>query len=72
MNDVFIRRVGGFPRSIEAVTVVDSNGDYNVLLNSAIPQSRQRKAFRHELAHIRLNHFESHEPLRINELEAGV
>lgn len=70
MDEIYVRGIRGFPRSVEAVTVLDGNGDYNVYVNAAMPPERQRRAWRHELVHIRQGHFQSPEPVVINELEA--
>jgi Zn-dependent peptidase ImmA (M78 family) len=70
MDDIFVREIDGFPGEVEAVTVTDANGDYNIYLNRRLPECRRRRACSHELSHILLGHFENGEPLAINELEA--
>lgn len=56
MNDVFIRIVP-LPEHINAATIPDENGDYNVYLSSRISEGRRRRALLHELGHISRGHF---------------
>jgi len=71
MDDIFIREIDGFPKNVEAITVTDSNGDYNIYLNRLLPECQRRWAYSREIKHIMLGHFESVEPLIVNELEAN-
>ena len=58
MNRIFTRLID-LPTAINAVTTVDAECDYNVYINSRISSVEQRKAYEHELRHIRLGHFHS-------------
>ncbi|MBQ8345353.1 MAG: hypothetical protein IJY42_03700 [Clostridia bacterium] len=55
--DEIICRYAPFPVTVRAVTVVDENGDYNVYINASLSAEEQKKAFLHERAHIRRQHF---------------
>ena len=56
MNDIFVRFLPLPPR-VNGITVIDENADYNVYLNSRLDGYRSRKAYLHELEHIRSGHF---------------
>ena len=45
------------PIRVNAVTVVDENGDFNVYVNSNLSSDAQRRAYDHERRHIKKNHF---------------
>ena len=59
MDAVIIRKVDFLPLSIKGMTVLDTNGDYNIYLNAKLAHDEQVRAFRHELEHIRQGHFYS-------------
>ena len=69
MDMIIIRQIV-LPVSIRGMTVMDSEGDYNVYLNSRISRARQLAALEHELEHIRRDHFHDSRP--VHELEAEV
>lgn len=52
------------PVTINAFTVMDSDGFYNIYVNSRLCYATQAKALRHEMEHIRRDDF-----YRIEELE---
>ena len=56
MNNIVCRTVDLPPR-INAVTVIDENGDFNIYLNARLSEDERQRAFRHELRHIRMRHF---------------
>jgi hypothetical protein len=56
MDDVFVR-YQQMPYTIPAVTVLDDNGDYNIYINPILSIYGQKAALRHELYHIRHDHF---------------
>lgn len=70
MNDVFIRGLG-LPLKIKGVTVLDNNGDYNVYINVNLSYDVQKKATKHEIKHIKSEHFYDFNPVIHNELEAN-
>ena len=69
MGDIFCRVVE-LPRTVNAVTVIDSEGNFNVYVNSLLTVEAQKKAFRHEKCHILKNHFYSLKPVEDCESEA--
>lgn len=59
-RDYAIRLID-LPPTVNAVTALDEEGFYNVYINARLPRELQKKALRHELKHISLNHFSSKE-----------
>lgn len=70
MEAIIIRGIE-LPPKIKGVTVVDSDGDYNVYINILLSNDVQRKTQKHELRHIIKDHFHNIDPVIINELEAN-
>lgn len=66
-----ILRLAPLPPRINAVTVVDSNGDFNIYVNENLSSEEQRRAYDHELTHIKRSHFFSDKPVSECEREAG-
>ena len=58
MNDIFIRYTDELPLSVLGLTKPDSNGDYNVYINSRVSKNKQSEAIHHELKHIWGNDFD--------------
>ncbi len=56
MDDIIYRLVK-LPNKINAVTVIDENGDYNVYINENLTYEEQLKSYKHEKKHIKKNHF---------------
>ena len=52
-----ICRIIELPRTVNAVTVVDENADYNVYVNALLSEEAQKAAFQHEKRHIQKVHF---------------
>lgn len=71
MGDIFIRGIH-FPLTIEGATALDSDGNYNVYINTLLSEKTQKRTIRHELNHIRKEHFYDYEPVIHNELEANL
>ena len=69
-NEYYIRRLDFPNRSVKAVTFPNSDGTFDIYVNTLYPESVQEDALRHELEHIRLDHFYSDAPLRRKEAEA--
>ena len=67
----YIRPLHQLPVSVEAVTVMDSDGNYNVYVNTKLTADKQQQAYSHEIRHIRLQHFYNFDPIVVNEIEAG-
>ncbi len=69
MGEVFIRYIK-MDISAIAFTATDSNGDYNIYVNTAYNYARQQEAIRHEMRHINMNHFYSATAVTIDEKAA--
>lgn len=69
MNEIIIRLVDLDP-SVKGFVKADHNGDYNIYINSRLCPEAQRRVYRHELEHIRLNHLFSDS--KVAELENEV
>jgi predicted metal-dependent peptidase len=52
-----IRRIDFPNRSVEAATFPNDDGSFDIYLNTLCSQAVQEAALRHELEHIRLDHF---------------
>lgn len=65
-----ILRLAPLPARVNAVTVVDGNGDFNIYVNSNLSFEEQRRAYEHELEHIRRSHFFTDKPVEECEREA--
>lgn len=70
MEEIFIRGLE-LPPTINGVTVLDADGNYNVYVNLLLGYTAQRQTVRHELAHIKKEHFYDFAPVIHNELEAN-
>ncbi len=70
MDDI-VCRIIDLPSRVNAVTVVDENGDFNVYVNAHMSDEEQRKAFAHEKRHIKKQHFYSLKPVETCEREAS-
>lgn len=71
MGEIFIRFIE-LPYSIKGVTTIDSDGNYNVYINSLLSYDEQLKTEKHELIHIRKEHFYNYDPVVHNEREANL
>ena len=58
------------PPRVNAVTVIDENGDFNVYVNSRLSVEEQQKAYKHECRHIKKDHFHSSKSVEECEEEA--
>lgn len=67
--DAIITRVIDMPLGVKGVTVKDENDDYNIYLNSRYSPDVQAEAFRHEIDHIRKNHFFDERPVKEKEAD---
>lgn len=71
MDDIIVRLID-LPHSVNGVTVLDEEGDYNVYINSRLSLHNRDVAYKHELAHIQEGHFYSDIPLSTCECEADL
>ncbi|MCI6501994.1 MAG: hypothetical protein MSA49_02015 [Clostridia bacterium] len=69
MNEILCR-YAPLPGTINAVTVVDANGDFNVYINANLSLTEQTRAWEHECTHIRQNHFYRKKAVKECEAEA--
>lgn len=58
------------PPRVNAVTVIDENGDFNVYVNSRLSVEEQQIAYKHECRHIKKDHFHSSKSVEECEKEA--
>jgi hypothetical protein len=70
LGDIFIRGIE-LPLTVKGVTVLDSDGNFNVYINTLLSYDTQQKAARHEIRHIKKDHFYDFNPVVHNELEAN-
>lgn len=63
MGDIFVR-LYALPPGINGLTILDSDGNYNVYINSQLPQHKHVEVYRHELKHIQNNDFYNAKPIR--------
>ena len=70
MDDI-VCRIIELPLRVNAVTVVDENGDFNVYVNSHLSRNEQKKAYKHECRHIGRQHFHSNKSVKTCEQEAN-
>jgi hypothetical protein len=54
--DYYIRYID-LPCRVNAITVMDDNGFYNIYVNARLDYDTQQKAIKHELTHIRRDDF---------------
>ena len=69
-DDVFIR-MAPFELSVKAVTVPNSDGTYDIYVNSSLTLEQRSAAVLHELEHIRHDDFYRLVPVPLAEQEAG-
>ena len=62
MGDVFVR-VQDLPIGINGMTILDSEGDYNVYINARLSHDGQVKAYDHEMTHIQRDDFYNDLPI---------
>ncbi len=61
-DDVFVRYIS-LPTTVNAVTVPDEDGNYNVYINSRLSHEAQQEAYEHELYHIEHGHHYDYTPV---------
>ena len=66
MGDVIVRLLD-MPVSVNGMTLMDPDTNYNIYINSRLSADEQRKALEHELEHIRRDDF--YNSLPIQEIE---
>lgn len=53
MDDEYLIRLIDLPTSVKALVVYDEDGFANIYVNAHLSVEEQRRAIRHELAHVR-------------------
>ena len=66
MEDIFVR-LKDLPYGMNAVTILDEDGDYNVYVNARLSYDGQLQAQRHKMVHIQRDDF--YNSLSIEEAE---
>lgn len=66
MNEYCIRLIP-LPISLKGITVEDSDGYYNIYINSLLSYEEQQKAAHHEIRHVTGNDFDCQKPLAMVE-----
>ena len=61
-DDVFVRYID-LPTTVNAVTLPDEDGNYNVYINARLLREQQEVALRHELYHIDHGHIYNYKPV---------
>ena len=69
MIDYYVRPVA-LPRRVEGVTVPNDDGSFSIYINSLLPEDRQQNVLRHELEHIKKEHFYIDMPIERMERQA--
>ncbi len=62
MGEIFVR-LKALPLGMNAVTILDCDGNYNVYLNDRLSYDAQRDAYEHELTHIERDDFYNQIPI---------
>ena len=68
MDEVIIRLID-LPVTVKGFTVKDENDDYNVYINARLSADTRVSAWKHEIEHIRRDHFYSQAPVQTKEKE---
>ena len=68
--DYYVRLVDLDTPRVDGVTVVNSDGSFDIYINRSLSLRRQRECLEHELRHVRREHFYSDRPVESLELEA--
>lgn len=67
MGDIFVR-LYSLPRGINGLTILDSDGNYNVYINSRLPRHKCIEVYEHELRHIEADDFYNSRSIREAEI----
>lgn len=71
MNEFYVRYVE-LPYTVKAVTIPNTEGDFDIYINSTLDEVQQHKALTHEIKHIKKDHFYTDtKPIEVVEDEAG-
>lgn len=70
MNNVLIREIE-LPATVEGVTVKDTEGNYNIYINSLLSPEKKQETLEHELRHIQCDHHYTDTAVADDEIEAN-
>ena len=70
MGNVLIREIE-LPLTVEGVTVKDTDGNYNIYINSLLSPEKKQEALEHELRHIQCDHHYLETSVAEDEAEAN-
>ncbi len=59
------------PSTVEGVTIPNNDGTFDIYINDTFTIEKQKAILRHELEHLRLDHFYLELPIGIIESEAN-
>ena len=69
MIDYYVRPVA-LPIRVEGVTVPNDDGSFSIYINSLLSEEKQKNVLRHELEHIKKEHFYIDMPIERMERQA--
>ena len=69
--DYYLRSVPFPNRSSRAVVLPNTDGTFDIYINTLFSEAEQEEALQHELRHLIENHFYDERPVAINEAEAN-
>ena len=69
MQEFYLRLVR-LPLHVEAAVLPNDDGTFDIYVNESLPEEQRRRAFDHEVRHIRLDHLYRCDPVALGELEA--
>jgi len=69
-SDIFVRMIP-LPHHINGMTMPNSDCTFDVYINSNLCEEKQEQALKHELEHIKKDHFYNYDSVAINEMVAN-
>ena len=72
IDDCAYIRSATFPRHIDAVTLPNADGTFDIYVNSVLSPQKQIAALKHELNHIERDHFYKNDGIKLIEAEADL
>lgn len=63
-------RYTSLPSSVRGVTLPNDDGSFDIYINSVLGEEIQERTLRHEVKHIKLNHFYGEQDVLTDEKEA--
>jgi len=69
MIDYYVRHVA-LPRTVEGVSLPNDDGSFDIYINSLLPPDKAEAVLRHELRHLKAEHFYVDMPIERMERQA--